>query len=279
MAATSSRHRTRRGQRRQSATSRCTAATESRPARLDATAESLRWLIVSPTTRSGSPRTPARRGHKTPAATVVLLVRHGVTPTTGKMLPGRAPGLHLAEKGQAQAAAAAERIAALTKAPSAVYASPLERTRETAAPIARALGLRVRNAPGLIEVDVGEWTEKPLARLSKTPQWPTVQRWPGGFRFPGGESFAEMSVRSMDTVLGLVADHPGETIVAVSHADPIKAIVAAAAGSARRPPAADRDLPLLHLRAPVHGGWTGGALHELDGQPERVGPVVRGQQQ
>ncbi len=160
----------------------------------------------------------------------MLLVRHGTTPTTGKMLPGRAGGLHLSEKGRAQAAAAAERIAALTKAPSAVYASPLERTRETAAPLAKALGLRVRTAPGLVEVDVGEWTEKPLARLYRTKEWPTVQRWPGGFRFPGGESFAEMSVRSMDAVLGLVAEHPGQTIVAVSHADPIKAIVAAAAG-------------------------------------------------
>jgi len=165
-----------------------------------------------------------------PPATVVLLVRHGTTPTTGKMLPGRAVGLHLSENGRVQAAAAAERIAALTKAPSAVYASPLERTRETAAPIAKALGLRVRTAPGLVEVDVGEWTEKPLARLYRTKEWPTVQRWPGGFRFPGGESFAEMSVRSMDAVLGLVAEHPGQTIVAVSHADPIKAIVAAAAG-------------------------------------------------
>jgi probable phosphoglycerate mutase len=160
----------------------------------------------------------------------VLLVRHGTTPTTGKMLPGRAGGLHLSERGHAQAAAVAERIAALGKAPAAVYASPLERTRETAAPIARALGLRVRNAPGLIEVDVGEWTEKPLKRLFRTAQWPTVQRWPSGFRFPGGESFAEMSVRAMDAVLGLVAEHPGQTIVAVSHADTIKAIVAAAAG-------------------------------------------------
>ena len=160
----------------------------------------------------------------------MLLVRHGTTPTTGKMLPGRAGGLHLSDQGRAQAAAAAERIATLTKAPRAVYASPLERTRETAAPIAKALGLRVRTAPGLVEVDVGDWTEKPLARLYRAKEWPTVHRWPSGFRFPGGESFAEMSVRSMDAVLALVADHPGETIVAVSHADPIKAIVAAAAG-------------------------------------------------
>jgi probable phosphomutase (TIGR03848 family) len=160
----------------------------------------------------------------------VLLVRHGATPTTGKLLPGQASGLHLSDKGRAQAHQAADRIAAIAKSPTAVYASPLERTRETAAPIARGLGLRVRSAPGLIELDVGDWTEKPLARLFKTKEWPTVQRWPSGFRFPGGESFAEMSVRAMDTVLGLVADHPGETIVAVSHADNIKAILAAAAG-------------------------------------------------
>ena len=160
----------------------------------------------------------------------MLLVRHGATPTTGKLLPGQAAGLHLSEKGRAQAESAARRVAALGKAPAAVYASPLERTRETAAPIARALGLRVRTAPDLVEVDVGEWTEKPLTRLYRTPQWPTVHRWPGGFRFPGGESFAEMSVRAMDAVLSLVADHPGQTIVAVSHADPIKAVVAAAAG-------------------------------------------------
>ncbi len=180
--------------------------------------------------RSNPARPPSRRGPKAPAATVVLLVRHGTTPTTGKMLPGRAGGLHLSEKGRAQAEAVAERIAALGRAPAAVYASPLERTRETAAPIARSLGLRVRNAPGLIEVDVGEWTEKPLKRLFRSPLWSGVHRWPGGFRFPGGESFAELSVRALDAVLGLVEDHPGQTIVAVSHADTIKAIVAAAAG-------------------------------------------------
>ncbi|HEY1652509.1 MAG TPA: histidine phosphatase family protein [Acidimicrobiales bacterium] len=180
--------------------------------------------------RTTSPRPPTRRGRKAPTSTVVLLVRHGTTPTTGKKLPGRAPGLHLSEKGRAQAAAVAERIAALPKPPTAVYASPLERTRETAAPIARALGLRVRTAPGLVELDVGEWTEKTLARLYRDKEWPKVQRWPSGFRFPGGESFAEMSARSMDTVVDLVGQHPGETIVAVSHADTIKAILAAAAG-------------------------------------------------
>jgi broad specificity phosphatase PhoE len=145
-------------------------------------------------------------------------------------MPGRAGGLHLAEKGRAQAKVAAERIAAMEKPPTAVYASPLERTRETAAPIASALGLRVRTAHGLIESDVGDWTEKSLAKVSKTKEWANVHRWPSGFRFPGGESFSELSARSFAAVLELVDLHPGQRIVAVSHADPIKAVVAAAAG-------------------------------------------------
>ena len=63
--------------------------------------------------------------------TLVLFVRHGRTPTTGKVLPGRAKGLHLGEEGIAQAERAAERIAALGKRRvKAVYASPMERTRE-----------------------------------------------------------------------------------------------------------------------------------------------------
>ncbi|HLN17623.1 MAG TPA: histidine phosphatase family protein [Acidimicrobiales bacterium] len=158
------------------------------------------------------------------------MVRHGKTPTTGKRLPGRAAGLHLSDEGLAQAEAVAERIVALKRAPVAVYASPLERTRETAAPIARALGLRVRTEPGLIEVDVGRWTEASLRRVTKTAEWAGVHRWPAGFRFPGGESFAEMATRTNEALFRLVDAHPGETVVAVSHADPIKVAVASAAG-------------------------------------------------
>ncbi|MBT5578745.1 MAG: MSMEG_4193 family putative phosphomutase [Acidimicrobiaceae bacterium] len=165
-----------------------------------------------------------------PKPTLVLFVRHGQTPTTGASLPGRAPNLHLAEKGVAQAEAAAERIGAL-KNVAAVYASPMERTQETAAPIARARKLRVRKAAGLIECDFGKWTGKKLADLRKLPEWKTVQRYPSGFRFPGGESFSEMQSRAVDATHVLVGAHPGETIVAVSHADVIKAVVAAATGT------------------------------------------------
>ncbi len=165
-----------------------------------------------------------------PQHTLVLLVRHGQTPTTGSTLPGRAKGLHLADKGVAQAEAAAERIAALDKV-AAVYASPLERTRETAAPIAKALGLRAKTDKGLLECEFGEWTGRKLAELNKLPEWQTVQRYPSGFRFPGGESFGEMQERMVSSIARLAAGHRGETIVAVSHADPIKAAVAHALGT------------------------------------------------
>jgi probable phosphomutase (TIGR03848 family) len=164
----------------------------------------------------------------------VLLVRHGQTPTTGKVLPGRAPGLHLADKGRAQAEAVAARIATLQgpkRSVAAVYASPLERTRETAAPIGKALGLPVKRSKGLIECDFGEWTGAELKALYKKPEWRTVQRNPSGFRFPGGESFTEMQARICGAIDTLRHAHPGATVVAVSHADPIKAAVAHALGT------------------------------------------------
>jgi probable phosphoglycerate mutase len=163
------------------------------------------------------------------------LVRHGKTPTTGTVLPGRAAGLHLSEQGIAQAEAVADRIAALGdskgRAPVAVYASPLERTTETARPIARKLGLRVRSDRGLLECDFGEWTGAQLKSLAKKPEWNQVQRWPSGFRFPGGESFLEMQARMASALSGIAERHPGETVVAVSHADPIKAAISTAAGT------------------------------------------------
>jgi probable phosphomutase (TIGR03848 family) len=160
----------------------------------------------------------------------VLFVRHGQTPTTGATLPGRAKGLHLADKGRDQADAVATRLAEMKRI-DAVYASPLERTRETAAPIAKARGLKVQVERGLLECEFGDWTGRKLKDLMKLPEWTTVQRYPSGFRFPNGESFAEMQTRITDAVGRLVARHPGGVVVAVSHADPIKAAVAAALGT------------------------------------------------
>jgi probable phosphomutase (TIGR03848 family) len=174
--------------------------------------------------------TPKKTKSAPPASTLVLLVRHGQTPTTGKVLPGRATGLHLAEVGIGQAQRAAERIAELSRV-DAVYASPLERARETAAPIGKALKQRVRIHKGLLECDFGDWTGQELGSLMKKPEWTTVQRAPSTFRFPGGESFTEMQTRIVGALDAIRAAHPGGTVVCVSHADPIKAAVAHAMGT------------------------------------------------
>ncbi|MFT6293457.1 MAG: putative phosphoglycerate mutase [Ilumatobacter sp.] len=164
-----------------------------------------------------------------PAPTTILLVRHGQTPTTGKVLPGRAKGLHLADEGRKQAEIAAERIGELKV--DAVYSSPLERAKETAAPIAKALGLKTQIDRGLFECDFGDWTGEELTKLNKLPEWRTVQSAPSTFRFPNGESFTEMQTRMVSTLDRLRMKHPGGTIVCVSHADTIKAAVAHALGT------------------------------------------------
>jgi probable phosphoglycerate mutase len=165
-----------------------------------------------------------------PTFTTVLLVRHGNTATTGIVLPGRAPGLHLSERGIAQAEAVAARIAELSRKPVALYVSPLERARETAAPIATALGLRPHVERGLFECDFGSWTGKRLSLLAKKPEWRAVQHAPSTFRFPEGESFTEMQLRMWTTLERLAHKHRNKTIVVVSHADPIKAAVTYAQG-------------------------------------------------
>lgn len=162
--------------------------------------------------------------------TTILMVRHGQTPTTGKLLPGRAAGLHLADIGVQQAERAGERIAELTKV-DAIYTSPMERARETAAPIGKAVGVRPKVVKGLIECDFGDWTGAELKKLMKLPEWRTVQKAPSTFRFPNGESFTEMQVRMITALDMLRAAHPGGVIVCVSHADTIKAAMAHALGT------------------------------------------------
>jgi probable phosphomutase (TIGR03848 family) len=181
-------------------------------------------------TQTAPPATRTRTKPAPPVITTLLLVRHGQTATTGKVLPGRAPGLHLADPGRQQAERAAARIAELDRV-DAVYTSPLERARETAAPIAKARGLRPHVERGLLECDFGEWTGAELAKLMKLPEWGTVIRAPSTFRFPGGESFPEMQHRIVSALDKVRAAHPGGTVVCVSHADPIKAAVAHALGT------------------------------------------------
>lgn len=155
----------------------------------------------------------------------ILLVRHATTASTGKRLGGWTPGVHLDPAGEKQAAATARRIAAGVRV-AAVYSSPLERTQDTAKAIARACRLRVRTRQGLGEVDYGDWTDRPLGTLRRRKDWAVIQQIPSRFEFPGGESIRAAQARVVDELEELAGAHVGDTIVAVSHADIVKAAVA-----------------------------------------------------
>ncbi|MEX2325053.1 MAG: MSMEG_4193 family putative phosphomutase [Nitriliruptoraceae bacterium] len=156
--------------------------------------------------------------------TTLILVRHATTAATGKRLGGWTPGVHLDARGHDQAACVAAQLAPLPI--SAVYTSPLERTVETARRIAREQRLRVRVRKGLGEVDYGDWTDRPLGQLRRRTMWRDIQSTPSRVTFPNGESIRAAQQRAVDTIEQLVADHGDATIVAVSHADVIKAVVA-----------------------------------------------------
>jgi broad specificity phosphatase PhoE len=146
--------------------------------------------------------------------------------------PGAGPSL--SDLGRKQAEEAAQYI--LGWRPSlpplvAVYSSPLCRARETAGIIGQALDLGVVENPALADCNAGEWAGVALSQLAKKPEWATVQHYPSGFRFPGGESMPEMSTRLVGAVKAVVQAHPGQAVVVVSHADPIKAVLAEALGT------------------------------------------------
>ncbi|MCL5027274.1 MAG: histidine phosphatase family protein [Chloroflexi bacterium] len=157
---------------------------------------------------------------------IILLVRHSETEYVRKgCLAGRLPGMHLNEKGRAQAQALAEKLAGAQI--KAVYSSPLERALETAEPIGKTLGLEVARRDGLIETDYGEWQGKTLKGLSRLKVWHVLQHTPSLMSFPGGESIAESQHRICREIERLRVQHdPKDIIVCVSHADPIKLAVA-----------------------------------------------------
>jgi probable phosphomutase (TIGR03848 family) len=153
---------------------------------------------------------------------LLLLLRHAVTEHTGARLSGWMPGLHLSEAGREQAEALAGRLAPLPL--DAIYASPLERCQETAAPLAEAKGLKVETLDDLGEVRYGDWTGRALKELAKEPLWKVVQATPSAARFPAGESLFEMQARAVLAIERLREAHPSQTVAVCSHADVIKAI-------------------------------------------------------
>jgi len=169
--------------------------------------------------------------------TTVLLVRHGLTASTGQLLTGWTPGVSLDDRGLAQAKALAERLAPVPL--TAIVTSPLERCQQTAEAIAGARGEAASDGVAPVvderlgECRYGDWTGKPLKELAKDPLWPAVQAHPSSVRFPGpdGEAMLDMQHRAVTAVRDWNARlAPEATYVICSHGDVIKAIVADALG-------------------------------------------------
>jgi probable phosphomutase (TIGR03848 family) len=164
--------------------------------------------------------------------TTVLLVRHGLTATTGHVLTGWTPGIPLDDRGRAQAVALAARLAPLRL--DAIVSSPLERCVQTAAAIAGG-----RDAQQVViddrvgECRYGDWTGQPLRKLSRERLWRVVQAHPSGVTFPGpdGESMPDVQHRAVAAVRDWNARlGPDATYLVCSHGDVIKAIVADSLG-------------------------------------------------
>jgi probable phosphoglycerate mutase len=153
-----------------------------------------------------------------PQATTVLLVRHGETEynRTNRYMGRLEEGLN--ERGREQAARAAER---LTREPGvdALYTSPLQRTRETAGYLERALGLTARPEKGFLEMDLGVWEGRCRADVEAED----VERWrlwltdPARVRVEGMEGVDACKARVGEALDRAVDEHPGGRIVVVTH--------------------------------------------------------------
>ena len=154
--------------------------------------------------------------------TLLHLVRHGTHGRLNRVLCGRMEGVGLSDEGHAQA----RRVATLIpEGADAVHTSPLQRARETAAPLAEALGAPLVETPGLVEVDFGDWTGMTFDELHADPRWTAWNERRSLNRPPNGESLGEAQVRAARAVQEMAAAHPDGTVVAVCHSDIVKALV------------------------------------------------------
>lgn len=158
----------------------------------------------------------------------LLLIRHAMHTDFGERFTGRADGVGLSDAGEAQAHALGERLAGDPIA--AVYASPRERTQATASAIAARHELDVTTDRDLDEIDLGDWTGSRIADLQGDAAFAHWNERRSEARPPNGEAFAHVANRASDFAARTAKRHAGEMVAVVSHADVIKALVAACLG-------------------------------------------------
>lgn len=156
---------------------------------------------------------------------VLLLIRHGQNDVMPRALAGRMPGVHLNQVGRSQAHQLAQNLKLLPIR--AVYSSPLERTMETAAPLAAELNLPIQVQDGLLEIDYGRWQGRTYKQLKHTNLWKILHYEPSRVRFPGGETLEEAQCRLVTSLENIAGWHMDQDLVACfTHADAIRLAVA-----------------------------------------------------
>ena len=171
----------------------------------------------------------------------VILLRHGrSTANTSGVLAGRSAGVHLDDRGRAQADDLVRRLGDHLGSIRAVARSPLDRCAETVQPLLAALAADGQAPPEIVvddlaEVDYGGWTGRPISELLTEPLWKVVQRQPSAAIFPDGEGLADVQARAVRAIRELDRVHGGPdgsgVWIACSHGDVIKSIIADAMGS------------------------------------------------
>lgn len=158
----------------------------------------------------------------------IILLRHGRSTANGAgVLAGRTAGVGLDDTGIVQATALPDRLRHCRIA--RIVSSPVQRCRETVAPLAASLALDIEIDDRLTEVDYGAWSGRPLSELRDDPLWATVQGHPSGMTFPGGESMADVSARATGAVRHYAAEGSGAVLLC-SHGDVLSMILADALG-------------------------------------------------
>jgi broad specificity phosphatase PhoE len=156
------------------------------------------------------------------------LLRHGQHDLGGGVLAGRMSGVGLTERGRTEIAAVAERLADENIA--ALYASPLQRTRESAELLSERLGLPIEFRDDLMELDFGEWTGTTFDSIRADPRWQSWSRHRSLSRIPGGETMRAVQFRAVEAILEIGERHRDSASVIVSHGDVIRSALVFALG-------------------------------------------------
>jgi broad specificity phosphatase PhoE len=151
------------------------------------------------------------------------LVRHGRVQASEEILVGRSPGIPLRPESRVTIEQLVPRLA--REPIDRLYASPLERTLETARILGEALQLEVTPASEILELDFGDWTGKAFQDLDQLTSWTAFNAFRSGAKVPGGELFLATQVRAVSFLLQLRDAEPNGTFVLVTHGDIIRSIL------------------------------------------------------